>query len=341
MSDLYGPVLFQGGRFQRLAGYRQLQAKGCVADIANRSNAPWFGPFHPGDLVLADPGTRDAMMHSLQCCVPDATLLPAGIERLDLADPARARELDQVTLHATERSRNGDTYLYDLDVRDADGVLVERWTGLRLQAVRKQDGSGPWVPELLGPFLQRRTEALLPQELRVAVRTDSDGPAEGVAARRAYAAVAVGTALGSEVTVQYRPDGKPETDTAQISVSHGAGVTLAVAGGLPAGCDVETVNERSPEDWAALLGADGAALADLLASENGESKAVAATRVWGAIECLRKTGHARVDLVAAGGARNDRWVLLRSGEATVATFVTSLRSVAEPVMFALCLEGSV
>jgi enediyne polyketide synthase len=341
MAELYGPVLFQGGRFQRLSGYRQLQAKGCVAEIANVARAPWFGSFHPGELVLADPGTRDAMMHSLQCCVPDATLLPAGIERLELADPALAGQLDQVVLHATERSRDGDTYLYDLDVRDGDGALVERWVGLRLQAVRKQDGSGPWVPALLGPFLQRRSEWLLPRELRVAVREDGDEPAEGVAARRRHAAAAVGAALGTAVEVRYRPDGKPETDGALISVSHGAGVTLAVAGGLPAGCDVEPVRARSDEDWTGLLGAEGVTLAGLLAAESGEPRDVAATRVWGAVECLRKTGHARVDLVAAGGARDDRWVLLRSGDATVATFVTALRSVDDPVVFALCVEGSV
>ena len=35
------------------------------------------------DLVVA--GTRDAVMHSLQCCVPDATLLPQGVEKLYLS----------------------------------------------------------------------------------------------------------------------------------------------------------------------------------------------------------------------------------------------------------------
>ena len=49
----------------------------------------------------------------------------------------------QLRLHAQERSRDGDTYIYDLDVRDEQGVLVERWEGLRLRAVRKLDGTGP------------------------------------------------------------------------------------------------------------------------------------------------------------------------------------------------------
>ena len=53
--------------------------------------------------VLADPGTRDALMHSIQCCVPDATLLPAGIEALYLADPTTVPS--EVTLHARERWR--------------------------------------------------------------------------------------------------------------------------------------------------------------------------------------------------------------------------------------------
>jgi enediyne polyketide synthase len=339
-ADLYGPVLFQGDRFQRLLGYRQLEAKGCVADIDNSSDASWFGVFHAGELVLADPGTRDAMMHSLQCCVPDATLLPAGIEELRLADPATAAGLGEVRLHATERWREGDTYMYDLDVRTPDGELVERWTGLKLQAVRKLDGSGPWVPSLLGPYLQRRTEEILPQELRVGVHPDTDGPAEGVAARRRYAAAAVGTALGTATEVRYRPDGKPETDGAQISVSHGAGQTIAVAAGLPVGCDMETVVERSTADWEGLLGADSYALANLLAQENGEDLATAATRVWGAVECLRKTGHARIELVAAGSPRPDRWVMLRSGQATVATFVTTVRQSEQPVVLALSIEGS-
>ena len=83
-ADLYGPVLFQGNRFQRLLGYRHAgRPRAASADISNSLGRGLVRrSFHAGDLVLADPGTRDAMMHTLQCCVPDATLLPAGIEAL-------------------------------------------------------------------------------------------------------------------------------------------------------------------------------------------------------------------------------------------------------------------
>jgi hypothetical protein len=109
-------------------------------------------------------------MHAIQCCVPNATLLPTGVERLYPAAPSAAGE--RVTLHAVERSRVGDTYTYDLDIRDAGGAVVERWEGLRLEAVRRADGSGPWVPALLGPYLVcsaveslRKTGRVVPEAL--------------------------------------------------------------------------------------------------------------------------------------------------------------------------------
>ena len=339
-GDLYGPVLFQGGRFQRLLGYRALAAKRCVADIANQPNAPWFAPFLAGELVLADPGTRDAMMHSIQCCVPDATLLPAGIERLHLADPGVVRSQDAVTLHGRERSRDGDTYIWDVDVRDGSGALVERWEGLTLRAVRKQDGSGPWTPTLLGPYIERRTDQVLPAALRVAIRPDAPGEDRGIETRRRQTAQTVGWLLGGEADLRYRPDGKPEASGGfAVSSAHGAGVTLSVAAeGVAVACDIEAAVERPESEWADLLDQPGLELARLIAAESGEALASAATRVWGALEALGKSGRARADLVVDGPARDDRWVLLRSGGARIATFATALRGQSEPVVLTLLAE---
>ncbi len=74
-----------------------------------------------------------------------------------------------VVLHARERSRDNDTYVYDLDVYEQAGGLLEQWLGLRLQAVRKLDGSGPWLPVLLGPYLERNVEPVLGTGIAVAV----------------------------------------------------------------------------------------------------------------------------------------------------------------------------
>jgi enediyne polyketide synthase len=341
-ADLYGGVFFQGKRFRRVLGYRHLAATSCVAEIQAGSGDAWFGSYLPAELMLGDPGARDAFMHAIQCCVPDATLLPVAVERLrparagGSARPADSQEY--VILSAVERHRVDDTYTYDLDVRAPDGELLERWEGLRLQAVRKNDGAGPWVPALLGPYLERRLAG--PDRLRCAVEPDGRDPGDPDA-RRGQTRAAVGRMLGRAVPVWHRADGKPEVagEGISISASHGAGVTLTVAGSRPVGCDAEMVRDRSAGDWRALLGDAQFALAELIHCEHGEPLSAAATRVWGAVECLRKTGRAVAGPITLAGPGAGGWVRLGAGEARIATFLTRLRDAPGPVVFSILTES--
>jgi enediyne polyketide synthase len=340
-TDLYGGIFFQGKRFQRVAGYRRLSATSCVADISALPGDGWFATYLPAELQLGDPGARDAFMHGIQCCVPDATLLPAGVERLYAARLGAAGE--QVTLHAVERARDGDTYTYDLDVRDSKGRLVERWEGLRLQAVRKTGGSGPWIPVLLGPYLERQAVPFLHQPVRCAIEPDPAITSQDIAPRRKRTSAAVSGMLARPVTVLHRGDGKPELlgEGMSVSASHGAAVTLAVGGTGRVGCDVEVVRERTVDDWQALLGPGMFELAQLVQRERGEELPVAATRVWSAVESLRKVGRVLPGPVVLREAGGDGWVLLESGHSKIATFSTRLRDEPSPVIFAILTEGDV
>jgi enediyne polyketide synthase len=339
-TELYGGVFFQGKRFQRVLGYRRLAATSCAAEISASPGDLWFGSYFPAELLLGNPGSRDAFMHAIQCCVPNATLLPAAVERLYPADPAERAE--QVVLCATERHRVGDTYTYDLDVRAPDGRIVERWEGLRLQAVRKTDGCGPWVPALLGPYLERQLAELLPLGPRCVVEPDPPGCSGSVESRRRQTEIAVSRMLERPALVLHRGDGKPELadDGISVSSSHGAGVTLAVAAPEKVGCDAEAVCDRPVGDWQALLGAEQFALAELIQRERNEALSIAATRVWGAVECLRKTGRALVGPVALAGGGPAGWVLLDSGQAKIATFAARLRDRPDPVVFTILTEGA-
>jgi enediyne polyketide synthase len=339
MRDLYGGIFFQGPRFHRVLGYRWLAATSCVAEISVRRDDTWFGTFLPQDLVLGDPGARDAFMHAIQCCVPDATLLPAAIERLRVTGHGHAA--GQVVMRAEERLHDGDTYVYDLDVRDESGVLVERWEGLRLRAVRKTSGAGPWVPSLLGPYLERHAAELLKDPPRCAVEPDPERVAVGVTERRDRTSGALSRLLGADTVVRHRGDGRPEVASGDVSVSasHNAGVTFAVSGSGRVACDVEPVRERDASEWRALLGTDLFALAELAAREYGEGLSLAATRAWGAAECLRKTGRAVTGAATLGRSRADGWVLLDAGSARIATFVTQLRDETDPAVFSILTEG--
>jgi enediyne polyketide synthase len=355
MSELYGGILFQGKRFQRLLAYRQASARRAVAEIAASPQSGWFGAFLPQDRLLADPGTRDVAMHAIQCCVPDATLLPEGVERLYLTQLADA-DVDFVVLDARERRQDGDSYTYDVDLRTPSGELVERWQGLMLRAVRKRDGAGPWVPAMLGSYLERSLERVLGGTRAVAVEPDPVGESGAPEQRRSRTAIAVGRALGTPVTLLYRPDGKPEVAGAggvevsashgagltlagaggvEVSASHGAGLTLAVAGRGLHGCDVEQVVERGPADWDGLLGGPNLAVRDLLAAD--EPAAVAGTRVWAAVECLRKAGITTANLTV-DRVHPDGWVLLSAGDVAVATWVTQVNGRPQPVVFAVLAD---
>jgi enediyne polyketide synthase len=243
-----------------------------------------------------------------------------------------------VTATANERSHDGNAYVYDVTVSDANGVLVERWQGLRLRAVREDDGARPWSPTLIGPYLERRASRMLKSQLRCVLRKDGAAMSGTASERPQRTELAARSLLGRAATVRHRPDGKPELDSgAAMSASHAGGMTLVVISteSDTIGCDIETVTEYPTTEWARLLGADQFELAQLLARERREPLAVAATRVWSAIECLRKRGQVLAEPITAEPPELDDWVLLRSGTDAVVTFATRLENIADPVVFAI------
>ncbi|HEY3734440.1 MAG TPA: type I polyketide synthase [Streptosporangiaceae bacterium] len=335
-TDLYGSLLFQGPRFWRLRGYHRAAARHVDADVAAIESPDWFASFLPGELLMGDPGMRDALMHGNQVCVPDATLLPIGIDRV-YPGGAGLAAAGELRFSAVERLQDGDTYVYDIAVRTQSGQVLERWEGLQLRAVRKQNGRGPWLPPLLGSYLERTLEELLGSRIAVCVEPfESADP--GLDERRAGTALAAWRALGRRAAVRYRPDGRPEVDDPRtISASHGAGVTLFAAADGAVGCDVEPVVSRPLTTWDGLLRSH-AAVARLVASETGESLDTACTRMWAAVECSVKAGLPATSPITLAAARRDEWTVFDAGGLRIATLATSLRDVPGEVVFAVGTE---
>ena len=339
-TDMYGDLLFQGGRFQRLRGYRRSAARDVDAIVEALPQTQWFAGFLPGELLLGDPGVRDALMHGNQVCVPDATLLPV---RVDEIRPGGARTAGgELRFCATERSRDGDTYVYDIALRDGSGAVVERWSGLHLRAVRKNDGRGPWSPVLLGSYLERGLGDLA--GIRAAVVVEPDDPGDEsddhLATRRRRTARAAGRTLGRPVPVRYRADGRPELDGDRaLSAAHGAGLTLCVTGAGPLACDLEPATPRPAGHWPQLLGRHHA-VAGRIAEASGEPFDVAATRVWAAIECLRKAGRSADAPLTLGSAGRTGWVLLVSGATRIGVLSTTVHGNDTPLVFAVLAEES-
>ena len=325
-KDLYGKLLFHTGRFRRLLGYRGLGAFHCVADIATDDTNSWFVRYLPQGLNLGDPGSRDAAIHALQACIPHATILPIGLDRLV---PGDVHAPGPWTVTARERWQDKDVYCFDLAIHGADSTLRERWEGLRLRRVAVASRQ-LWVVPLLLTYLERSLRERIPSAaITIALVCGAEDD------RQSRADSAMHRVLGKDAKIATRSDGKPVTDGEMtVSVAHSGEFTLAVAGTAPLACDLEKIVERTEAIWNGLLGEERHALARWISQQNGEAIEVTATRVWAAIECLKKSGlPPNVPLTL----QNDDagWVLFDAGKSIIATYRADFDTITPPRIFAV------
>ncbi|MEQ9487199.1 MAG: SDR family NAD(P)-dependent oxidoreductase [Coleofasciculus sp. F4-SAH-05] len=326
--DLYGSILFHQGRFQRLQKYYKLRAKECCAEIESNPPINWFSHYLPAQLILGDPGARDAVIHGIQACIPHRTLLPIGVEKIVIGS---ASPTDSWFLHATEKHQQGDTFTYDVDVTNPDGKLIEHWQGLKLKAVHPVTPD-TWVAPLLSPYIERRIKEQIPNiSLNIAVLEDAKLKRQQKSDRAIQQLI--------QTTVMRRPDGKPDINGNQaISITHAGNITLACASLNPIGCDIEPVVPRDTDVWQDLLGKERFNLARAIAKETQASLDITATRIWSASECLKKAGAMVNSPLVFLETPTAGEVWLESGKSAIATFILYLRDIEQPLIFAVLLQ---
>jgi enediyne polyketide synthase len=126
--DLYGPILFQGPRFQRIAQVRALDSDRCLFD-AQESPESTF--------VLGDPYLRDAFLQSLQLCALPDQCLPVKIQRIDVADPNRT-EVGQHACTAQILKRTDDAYVGSVVCTDTAGQILERFVDYHAKVTERR-----------------------------------------------------------------------------------------------------------------------------------------------------------------------------------------------------------
>ncbi len=317
-EDLYGGILFHRGRFRRLRGYHHLRAKECFAQIKPDDSASWFVHYLPSTLLLGDPGARDTAIHSVQACIPHMTLLPIGVERITTNTFSTT---GTKFVHARERARQGDTFIYDLEVIGEGREVLERWSGLKLRVVNNGNVQSTWVEPLLAPYIERRMSELVPAlSLNVAV---NHGSRSG---RRERSDRAIRQATGKAAPVTRRGNGKVGLLDPEQVAAHCGRLALAIAGQGVVACDIEEIKPHSTAIWRDRLGPDRIALAEIISRETGDDLDTAATRVWTASECLKRAGVLAVAPLTFSSATDDGWTLLSTGHLTIATYKTETRN---------------
>jgi enediyne polyketide synthase len=284
VRSLYTDLLFHGPSFQQVRGFRRLEASLCRADVSAHSSDRWFLDYLPQDLLLGDLAARDACLHAAQACIPHRRMLPVSAEEIRFAsEPGTAL----VDVESTELSRGDRDLAFDLTVRDEMGELVETWTGLRLRAVGDVPLSHPLPPDVLAAYVERSLGLRWGHEriCRVAIKNTS------TVRRNSRGELAVSLATGGAERLSHRPDGAPALDSGlAVSLSHHEDLTLVVLSDAQVGADLEAVEHRPEATWQGMLGPGAFSTARLLAASSGQELDVCATRVWSAIECLRKIG---------------------------------------------------
>ena len=158
--------------------------------------------------MLGDPAARDAMIHSVQACIPHARLLPVSVSRIELNS---IEAVSLLSVHARERYREGDLYVYDLELINADGRVQEKWEGLHLKKIEAIPATDPWAVPLLGPYMERCLHELIPDvNLTVALQRD------GVHSRDARSDSCIRQALGRHIPINRRLDGNVVVGTANF-----------------------------------------------------------------------------------------------------------------------------
>jgi enediyne polyketide synthase len=314
-GDLYGSILFHQGRFRRITAYQELEATRCVADISSPEKLQWFARYLPGEMTLGDAASRDAVIHCVQACIPHKTVLPTGVDSV-LASASWTAASAIVT--AAERERDGDDFVYDIQVADSNGHICERWNGLRLHAVAPIEMQRPWPAALLAPYIERRLADLLPSGgLRVALNETAPNQDSKCSC--------------------HRPDGKPEEwehSGTHLSRSHCGGLVLTARSRQPVGCDMELCADRSEVSWRGLLGEHWLSLAQMMATESNIPMQDAATQVWTLKESLRKCGALFDQHLQIQTRTSDGWTILSSEGLHAATFRASIQGSEDEIAFA-------
>ena len=313
--DLYGGLLFQGPRFQRLRHICSLDSDRCVfVSEANPADGPPKDA--AGVSLLGDAYFRDSLLQSVQLIVPQKIALPVHIDSLQSRGLTQRRS-GRLRAVAVNNGETDGKQTFTVFAVDTEGHVAERLDGYTLGIVEHRPDH-PTAEELANPGprderILRERLAALAEAFDLAVPELSAVHTPGlhglpkplrherelpVLARvaRAAAGDAEGHPPGHEMQVRWLESGRPVVEGngyAQlgVSLSHDNQTLVCVGGRGPQGCDLHPVESRSREDWIALLANERTELLDEL-SRDGDPLDRAGTRIWSALEAFRKAAGA-------------------------------------------------
>ena len=107
-------------------------------------------------------------------------------------------------------------------------------------------------------------------------------------------------------------------------------------GTRPIGCDLEAIETRSEETWRALLGEEPFQLARVLSKSEDLNRS--ATRVWTAIECLKKAGAMNGTPIQLKQNLRQDWITFTAGNKLILSTLVQVCQSSELLALAIVVE---
>ncbi len=340
--DLYGHMLFQGPSFQRIKHIISMTDDQCIFEASTQPHDPDFDHAYE-QFVTGDPYFRDTLLQSVQIVLPDLIALPVKIDKWETY--LKPQDFGTYRVIVNILQKNTDTVVADVTAVDQKGTIVEKIRGYTVKIIeRKQDA--PAVNDLISPDrwdekrINRQVAQLceeagtVPPAIRIKhipllseMAKAERHQIEQTLFESACQAVSPEPANASNpVAVAWTEQGKPflpGNSQIALSCSHDSKLLICSAGPATQGCDVEPVVHRDPQEWGLMLGRKRQPLLDRLEKvDNSYDRA--ATRIWCAVEALRKATDLQQHDLTYGQGIGDCVIFSGTEGITILTFPVKL-----------------
>ncbi len=336
-ADVYGPILFQGKTFQRL---------GCVYSLFyddKRKTGECLSEarYIKSNLLIGDPYFIDSALQSMQLIIPQDICLPESIDGIELI-PSRSNSGRKYIIKSSIKRMDVDHYRGDAEV-SRDGFIL-RIRNCHLKILETLEDN-PSANDLVNPAIrdQKIIEVKLGELSREfdfvppVVRCSYDERLKGARKelRHKIELPLIQSAIeellkrdkkwAKGFKIRWDKFGKPlvtgkNLKNIGVSVSHDGPFLLVIAGHGKQGCDVETIQERSWNDWLGVLGKNKEnLLKELIVKGNDLNKT--GTSTWCALESFKKCGNKDNEIQIA--SMSDNYFIFKSlclGEEKVISF---------------------
>jgi enediyne polyketide synthase len=268
LQHVYDHLLFHGSSFQVVEQFEFLRYDKMVASVKPNVTNDVFNQYMGNGLMGVNPYIMDALLHSIQICVPHQRLLPVSIDSVNYhLDEISGEQL--LRIKAIEHYNDGVVYNYTIQLIDADNRCLVNLEGVSFKRVESiKDVS--YTPEQTAIIVNRflaENKSLKNAEYNLVFEP-------------------------LDFLTYKRIDGKPFLDEQEfVSKSDSGTVQSAIIASERVGLDIEMVKPSNESRWKNVLRTPQYELAEYLSKELKEDINVSATRIWTAIECVRKIGH--------------------------------------------------